>query len=141
MSPSLAARRLKDRDAVIESCPFCALAPARIIDRNELVAAIRDAFPVSPGHTLVVPIRHFESFFDLSAAEQSALLDMLGRLRARLVAHGAPEGFTIGINDGAAAGQTVPHVHLHLIPRRIGDVPYPRGGVRWVLPDKARYWE
>ncbi len=121
-------------------CPFCALPHERIVDRSERTVAIRDAFPVTPGHTLLIPTRHVGSFFELDDEEQHDLLWLLRRVRARLVAQFRPEGFNVGINDGSAAGQTVPHMHLHLIPRCLGDVADPRGGVRWVLPDKARYW-
>jgi diadenosine tetraphosphate (Ap4A) HIT family hydrolase len=121
-------------------CPFCTLPAERVADRNELAVSIRDAYPVALGHTLVIPTRHVVSFFELDATEQAAMLELLRRARQRLQQEFAPDGYTIGINDGPAAGQTVPHVHLHLIPRRVGDVPDPRGGVRWVVPDRARYW-
>ncbi len=121
-------------------CPFCTLPAKRIVDRNELAVAVRDAYPVAPGHTLVIPMRHVESFFELDDAEQAAMLALLRRAHERLAAEMAPHGFNVGLNDGAAAGQTVPHVHLHLIPRFRGDVDDPRGGVRWVVPRKARYW-
>jgi len=123
-----------------EACPFCTLPAERIVDCNALAVVIRDAYPVAPGHTLVIPMRHVGSFFELDADEQVAVLELLRRARQRLQQEFAPDGYTIGINDGPAAGQTVPHVHLHLIPRRAGDVPDPRGGVRWVVPDRARYW-
>ena len=121
-------------------CPFCAGVEARAVDANPLAWALRDAYPVSPGHTLLVPRRHVASFFELTAEEQSAMLDLARRQKAALDAEFAPTGYNLGINDGEAAGQTVAHVHLHLIPRYPGDSPDPRGGVRWVLPDKAAYW-
>lgn len=80
------------------------------------------------------------SFFEVSLAERTALLDMLSDAKATAVAEFHPDGFNIGINDGAAAGQTVPHLHIHLIPRYAGDQEDPRGGVRWVIPEKADYW-
>lgn len=101
---------------------------------------IRDGFPVSPGHSLVIPKRHVGSFFETSLQEQAALLELLDQARAAASAEFHPDGYNIGINDGAAAGQTVPHLHIHLIPRFQGDLPDPRGGVRWVMPDKADYW-
>ena len=101
---------------------------------------IRDAFPVSPGHTLVIPCRHIGSFFELTDAERACMVELLAKAKAELDLSFQPDGFNIGINDGAAAGQTVPHLHLHLIPRYRGDAPDPRGGVRWVLPAKAKYW-
>jgi len=80
------------------------------------------------------------SFFELSADERQGLLALLDQARAELLASHAPQGFNIGINDGPAAGQTVPHLHIHLMPRYSGDQPDPRGGVRWVIPEKAKYW-
>jgi diadenosine tetraphosphate (Ap4A) HIT family hydrolase len=106
-----------------------------------LVAAVPDRFPVSPGHTLIVPLRHVAGFFDLTEEELAAALDLLRRTADDLRASHSPAGFNIGVNDGAAAGQTIPHVHLHLIPRYAGDAEDPRGGIRWVLPAKAVYWE
>ena len=122
------------------SCPFCALPASRIIDSNRIGVVIRDAYPVSPGHTLVIPRRHVSSFFGITETERTGLMDLLVRAQALLQPEYAPDGYNIGINDGANAGQTVPHLHLHLIPRFAGDVSDPRGGVRWVIPDKAKYW-
>jgi len=101
---------------------------------------VRDGFPVSPGHTLIIARRHVGSFFDLVGAEREGLLALLDAARAQMQQELLPDGFNIGINDGPAAGQTVPHLHMHLIPRYKGDVPDPRGGVRWVIPEKADYW-
>ena len=123
------------------ACPFCSLPLARIVDSDAMAVAVHDAFPVAPGHTLVIPLRHVGSFFELEESEQLAMLALLNRARARLGVEFAPDGYTIGINDGRAAGQTIPHVHLHLIPRHAADVPDPRGGVRWVIPDTANYWD
>ena len=122
-------------------CPFCSLPLARIVDSDAMAVAVHDAFPVAPGHTLVIPLRHVGSFFELEESEQLAMLVLLNRVRMRVGVEFAPDGYTVGINDGRAAGQTVPHVHLHLIPRHAGDVPDPRGGVRWVIPDNANYWD
>jgi diadenosine tetraphosphate (Ap4A) HIT family hydrolase len=121
-------------------CPFCQLPPERITSGNELGIVVRDAYPVSPGHTLIIPRRHIGSFFDLTPEERTGLFDLLDRARAELECSHQPRGYNIGINDGPAAGQTVPHLHIHLIPRYSGDLPDPRGGVRWVMPEKARYW-
>lgn len=101
---------------------------------------IRDGYPVSPGHTLILPRRHIGSFFEIDPVEREALLILLDEAKRRLEKEFHPDGFNIGINDGAAAGQTVPHLHIHLIPRYAGDQPDPRGGVRWVIPEKAKYW-
>lgn len=122
-------------------CPFCTLPPERIIDSNDLALVIRDGYPVSPGHTLVIPKRHIGSWFDITSEEQSAMLDLLGRAKAVLGEEFKPDGYNIGINDGPTAGQTVPHLHMHLIPRYKGDLEDPRGGVRWIIPGKAKYWE
>jgi len=125
---------------MINHCPFCTLPPERIIEQTPLALVIRDGFPVSPGHTLILPRRHVESFFETTAEERTDLLQLLDRTQMQLAAQLRPAGFNIGINDGPVAGQTVLHLHIHLIPRFVGDHPDPRGGVRWVLPEKARYW-
>jgi diadenosine tetraphosphate (Ap4A) HIT family hydrolase len=122
------------------TCPFCTLPHARILGENVHAVWIQDGFPVSPGHSLVIPKRHLASFFDATNEERLALLQLLDRAKAAAEAKFHPDGYNIGINDGPAAGQTVPHLHLHLIPRFQGDLPDPRGGVRWVIPDKADYW-
>ncbi len=123
------------------SCPFCDVPDRRVLDSNELAFVIRDAYPVAPGHTLVISRRHIASFFQLGSTEQAAMFSLLLRAQTVLQQEFEPAGYNIGINDGEAAGQTVAHVHLHLIPRRKSDVVDPRGGIRWVLPEKARYWE
>jgi diadenosine tetraphosphate (Ap4A) HIT family hydrolase len=116
------------------------LPPARIVKENDLAVLIRDAYPVSPGHSLVIPKRHIGSWFEATPEEVSAMLELLEDGKTMLDASHHPDGYNIGINDGPAAGQTVPHLHMHLIPRFTGDVPDPRGGVRWVIADKAKYW-
>lgn len=121
-------------------CPFCALPESRIIDADSNAMVIRDGFPVSEGHTLVIPRRHVGSFFEVTSAERESLLALLDRAKAELDRLYSPDGYNVGINDGPAAGQTVPHLHIHLIPRYTGDRPDPRGGLRWVIPDKADYW-
>ena len=112
----------------------------RIAGDNELGLIVRDAFPVSPGHRLIIPRRHIGSLFELRPEERDALPALLEQARDELQRSHQPQGYNIGINDGPAAGQTVPHLHIHLIPRYSGDLPDPRGGVRWVIPGKARYW-
>ncbi len=121
-------------------CPFCVLDPARILGEDALTVIYRDGFPVSPGHSVILPRRHFATLFEATPEEQVALLAALGRAKALLDASHHPDGYNIGINHGRAGGQSVPHLHIHLIPRYQGDKEDPRGGVRWVLPDKARYW-
>ena len=121
-------------------CPFCNLPTVRIVGENEHAFWIRDSFPVSPGHSLVIPKRHIASFFDATPQERISLLELLDWAKVAAEAEFQPNGYNVGINDGLAAGQTVPHLHLHLIPRFKGDLADPRGGVRWVIPGKADYW-
>jgi diadenosine tetraphosphate (Ap4A) HIT family hydrolase len=124
----------------MSDCPFCTLPRQRILFASDLGLVVRDAFPISPGHTLIIPKRHVGSFFDLSLDEREDLMSLLATAKANVEAECKPDGYNIGINDGPAAGQTVPHLHIHLIPRYKGDIPDPRGGVRWIIPDKADYW-
>jgi diadenosine tetraphosphate (Ap4A) HIT family hydrolase len=121
-------------------CAFCTLPDYRIIDASTFGVVIRDGFPISRGHTLVIPKRHVGSFFELAADERGDLLVLLDRAKAVVDAEYKPDGYNIGINDGPAAGQTVLHLHIHLIPRYGGDRADPRGGVRWIIPEKADYW-
>jgi diadenosine tetraphosphate (Ap4A) HIT family hydrolase len=123
-----------------EPCAFCTLPAERILGENEYVVWILDAHPVSPGHSLIVPKRHVESFFEATPAEREAILSLLDRAREHVCRNHAPSGYNIGINEGSAAGQTVLHLHVHLIPRFPGDSEEPRGGVRWVIPGRADYW-
>lgn len=125
---------------VTNACPFCALPRERVPFRNDSAVVVRDAYPVTPGHTLVIPVRHASSFFDTTPEEPASLLDLLDEAKQQLQSDFGPAGYNIGINVGAAAGQTVGHLHIHLIPRYPGDRPDPREGVRWVIPDKADYW-
>lgn len=118
-------------------CAFCMNAiPGELIDELTTAVAFYDAYPSTPGHILIVPRRHVGRLADLLSSERS---DMFALLESLLLAPDA-DGYTIGINDGAAAGQTVDHVHLHIIPRRVGDTADPRGGVRWAVPETAAYW-
>lgn len=121
-------------------CPFCALLEERVLFRNDAAVAVRDAYPITPGHTLVIPARHVASFFNATPLERDAMLMLLDTAKQQLQTEFDPAGYNIGINDGTAAGQTIGHLHMHLIPRYLGDQPDPRGGVRWVIPDKADYW-
>lgn len=121
-------------------CPFCGVADGRIVWSSPLAIAVWDAFPVSLGHALVIPRRHAAAWSDLGADEKAALTAGIDAVRALIDARYEPHAYNVGFNDGAAAGQTVMHFHVHVIPRYQGDVSDPRGGVRWVLPDKAAYW-
>ena len=124
-----------------KNCPFCGLKSDRIISESDHTITIRDGFPVSEGHTLIIPKRHVQSFFDLKAIEKAAILQALDEAKEALDKEFSPDGYNIGINDGEAAGQTVMHLHVHLIPRYKGDTEDPRGGVRHIFPEKAKYWE
>ena len=122
-------------------CPLCEMVASRAAERRSgSAAAVADGFPLSTGHTLVLPVRHVPDFFALSADEQADVWRLVSKVRADLERQFAPDGFNVGLNAGAAAGQTVDHAHVHVIPRFVGDVPDPRGGVRWVLPAAAAYW-
>jgi diadenosine tetraphosphate (Ap4A) HIT family hydrolase len=123
-----------------QRCPFCHLEKSRITLESDCAVAFPDAYPVAEGHMLIVPKRHVVSLFDLSDEEQAALWRLVALVRGKLVVELQPDGFNVGVNDGPAAGQTVLHAHVHVIPRRTGDVADPRGGVRWVMPAKAPYW-
>jgi diadenosine tetraphosphate (Ap4A) HIT family hydrolase/5-methylcytosine-specific restriction endonuclease McrA len=122
------------------SCPFCSLGKERVVLENALAVAVRDLYPVTAGHMLVIPKRHALDYFDLGSAEQRACDRLLIEARKlTLSTDPTVAGFNVGANVGVAAGQTVMHCHIHLIPRRSGDSPNPRGGVRGVVPGKADY--
>ena len=121
-------------------CPFCALPTDwAMIAESAMAYAIFDMFPVCKGHTLVIPTRHVSNYFDLTLQEQMDCLILLNEVKTILQKQFNPDGFNVGINIHAAAGQTVPHAHIHLIPRYQDDVPEPRGGVRGVIPGKQSY--
>lgn len=105
-----------------------------VLGANDHAVAVADAYPVTRGHLLVIPRRHVADFFELDDDEVTAVFQL-----ARLVRPITAEGWNIGVNVNPAAGQTIGHVHVHVIPRRHGDVEQPEGGVRWVIPHKARY--
>lgn len=127
------------RDSRPTDCVFCKLPADRIEAANDLALAFADAFPVSAGHTLVIPRRHVASFFDLTEDEVIAVYRLVRLMRDRLEQSQNPRGFNVGVNIGDAAGQSVGHVHIHVIPRYLGDVDDPFGGVRNVIPGKGRY--
>ncbi len=108
---------------------------------SEEAIAFADAFPLAEGHMLVAPRKHVSSIYELTGPEQAAIWKLVAEVRERLLTGLKPDGFNIGLNDGLAAGQTVDHAHVHVIPRRQGDVPDPRGGIRWVIADNAPYWK
>lgn len=121
-------------------CPFCNPDATReLIVESATAYAIYDKFPVNQGHALIIPKKHCSSYFDLSFKEQSACTFMLNKVKEILSQRFNPDGFNIGINVGEKAGQTIGHVHIHLIPRYNGDVEDPKGGVRGVIPNKQKY--
>jgi diadenosine tetraphosphate (Ap4A) HIT family hydrolase len=123
-----------------KSCPFCYLESGRkIISESSLAFAIYDKFPVSPGHVLVIPNRHCSDYFELPFKEQLECLKLLNKVKAYIQDLYKPDGYNVGINIGKCAGQTIAHVHLHIIPRYFGDNSEPEGGVRAVIPDKKNY--
>jgi len=124
-------------------CPFCSRIAAgnALLGANDLAVAFADGFPVSPGHTLVVPHRHVADYFELTAEEQAALWALAAEVKRGLDRERAPAGYNVGVNVGASGGQTVWHAHVHVIPRYAGDVEDPRGGVRWVIRARAPYWK
>lgn len=123
-------------------CTFCEKDYDRMWIQTGGAYAMKDKFPVADGHTLIIPHRHVESFFHLTREEQEDMLWLMVRMREILrIRLDDIDGFTVGINDGAAAGQTVMHAHMHIIPRRVGDTENPRGGIRGVIPSKRDYRE
>jgi diadenosine tetraphosphate (Ap4A) HIT family hydrolase len=125
----------------MSACPFCDFDRARLVLESESAIALRDGFPVADGHTLVIPRRHVQSIFHLSATDQAALWVLVADVRELLIKDVSADAINVGVNDGWAAGQTIEHAHIHLIPRRQGDAADPRGGIRNIIPSKARYWE
>jgi len=122
------------------SCIFCDLDKDRVMLSNKLVLSFRDNFPVTPLHTLIIPKRHIKDYFELTQDEVIACYEIIKRLKQDLTKEDPSiEGFNIGINSGEVAGQTIFHCHIHLIPRRKGDVENPRGGVRHIIPGKGFY--
>jgi diadenosine tetraphosphate (Ap4A) HIT family hydrolase len=124
--------------AEVQPCVFCQRDHERVFE-GPLVHAIRDAYPVSPGHTLVITKRHVASYFDATASERAAIWAAVEQVKAGLDIELRPQGYNVGFNDGPTAGQSVMHLHVHVIPRFAGDVDDPRGGVRGVIPSKQKY--
>jgi len=111
-----------------------------ILMENKLAFAIRDGFPVTPMHTLIIPKRHLRDYFELRNDELVSCSELIHSLRDEMLKlDSSITGFNIGINNGESSGQTIFHCHIHLIPRRDGDVPNPRGGVRHIIPGKGDY--
>ena len=121
------------------SSPFLEVPESAWVASNPKAFAIRDNYPVTPGHTLVIPHREVETWFDATPAEKHSLMSLVEEVKTQLDAEFHPDGYNIGFNTGAAAGQTVFHLHIHVIPRYEGDMADPRGGVRHVIPSKGNY--
>ena len=121
------------------TCPFCKIDEDSVVVAGELVLAIRDKHPVSEGHTLIITKRHVADYFDLTDEEWRAMQAMLVRVKHDLDTEYQPQGYNVGVNIGRTAGQTIDHVHMHLIPRYSGDTPDPKGGIRGAIPDKQKY--
>lgn len=119
------------------ACPFCQ--PAEVLLENDLAFVVHDKFPASSGHLLILTRRHVADWFETTGPERLALFELADAAKSWLDSGFHPDGFNLGVNVGEVAGQTVFHVHLHLIPRYRGDVATPRGGVRAVIPNKQRY--
>ena len=129
----------------MKECPFCKIWESngshsfKVLVVGEHCVSILDQYPVSEGHCLIIPKRHVGSIDELGDMELKDLYTVLHQTKILLIETYLPDGFNIGINEGEAAGQTVPHLHIHLIPRYEGDVVCPRGGVRGVIPSKKEY--
>jgi len=120
-------------------CPFCGIEKEKILISSDKALAFFDSAPVSPGHVLIVPRRHVPNYFDLTEEEAFSMHSVLLQVKELLDKRFSPAGYNIGINVGETAGQSISHVHIHLIPRYRGDVENPRGGVRGVIPGKQSY--
>ena len=127
----------------MDNCPFCNIEKttdkSRIVYQDDTWIAIYDNYPVSEGHVLLIPKRHVETFFNLNMIELGSLGVTIGIIKMILDKKFHPDGYNIGTNCGEAAGQTVMHCHIHIIPRYKGDMENPRGGVRGVIPEKQKY--
>ncbi|HPI98491.1 MAG TPA: HIT family protein [Synergistales bacterium] len=122
----------------MKGCIFCSISQEKVIE-NELAYAIWDSFPVNPGHMLIIPRRHISSYFETTPEEREALDSVMFSAKKLVDRKYQPDGYNIGINHGEAAGQSIMHLHIHLIPRYYGDMDKPKGGVRGVIPHKRGY--
>ena len=121
-----------------KTCPFCNWEKPPLL-MNSLAVAIYDKYPVTQGHTLIIPRRHYSDFFESNKEESDAILSLHWEAKGLLDTRHRPDGYNVGINCGVPAGQTIPHFHVHLIPRYRGDIEDPRGGIRGVIPAKQKY--
>jgi diadenosine tetraphosphate (Ap4A) HIT family hydrolase len=126
----------------LPDCLFCKISQqesAKVLERFDHCFVIHDAFPVSPGHALIIPYKHTEHWFTSELEVQFSIINALNHMKMRLDNQFQPEGYNIGMNCGVIAGQTIPHLHVHLIPRYRGDMEDPRGGIRGVIPHMQKY--
>ena len=123
----------------LKQCPFCNPSEKEIVLKNDLCYARYDKYPVNKGHLLIIPFRHFENYFDATKEEKTAFVELIDKAKELLDKEFHPDGYNIGINVGKPAGQTILHLHIHLIPRYKGDMDNPEGGVRGVIPKKQKY--
>jgi diadenosine tetraphosphate (Ap4A) HIT family hydrolase len=121
----------------LQNCPFCG-DPSMVIE-NELAFAHYDSYPVNKGHCLIIPRRHVAEYFQATAEEKEAIWALVDEMKTIIDKEYQPDGYNIGVNVGKMAGQTIPHIHIHMIPRYKGDVENPQGGVRGVIPHKQKY--
>lgn len=122
-------------------CIFCHIDPAKAVVENDFAIALYDLHPVSNGHCIIIPFEHEWDYFSLPVSIRRGLDDLVILAKEHLDAFYGPDGYNVGINNGSAAGQTIMHAHIHLIPRYMGDTGDPRGGVRWIFPKRASYWK
>lgn len=120
-----------------DNCIFCGMQD--VILQNDLAYVTYDTYPVSPGHCVVIPFRHIPSYFETTQEEKLAILELIDTMKKLLDRERKPDGYNIGVNIGQAAGQSIMHLHVHIIPRYFGDMENPKGGVRGVIPDKQKY--
>ena len=120
-----------------QDCPFCG--KPEIIIENELAFAHYDSYPVNAGHCLIIPRRHVAEYFQATAEEKASIWALVDEMKIIIDQEYKPDGYNVGVNIGETAGQSVPHMHIHMIPRYRGDVENPRGGVRGVIPHKQKY--
>ena len=120
-----------------QDCSFCG--DPEIVIENELAFAHYDSYPVNPGHCLIIPRRHVAEYFQATAEEKTAIWALVDEMKTTIDREYNPDGYNVGVNVGETAGQSVPHIHIHMIPRYTGDVENPRGGVRGVIPHKQKY--
>ncbi|MEE9309691.1 MAG: HIT family protein [Cocleimonas sp.] len=127
----------------MKDCPLCSKKDI-VIDNdkaveNDFAYVLSDSNPVSPGHCLIVTKRHVAEYFDATAEEKAAINELINEMKVIIDKKHSPDGYNIGVNIGKAGGQSVPHIHIHMMPRYLGDIENPRGGVRGVIPKKQKY--